>query len=66
METNITIKMPEDGNILEAEFSISIVGMKVKNREFLKELPEKIKQSWIDCAEMDIGGKLNDKVRDAF
>ncbi|NDV81294.1 hypothetical protein [Bacteroides sp. 51] len=66
METNITIKIPEDENLFEAEFSISIVGMKVKNREFLKELPERIKQSWIDCAEMAIGGKLNDKVKDAF
>ena len=61
---DITVKIPEDGNIFNAEFSISIKGMKVKNRESLKELPEKIKQMLIDCAEMERCHKLDDKVKD--
>ena len=45
MEMEIKIAVPETGNIFDAEFSLSIVGMKVKNREALKMLPDKIKQS---------------------
>ena len=53
MEMEIKIAVPETGNIFDAEFSLSIVGMKVKNREALKMLPDKIKQSLIDCVELE-------------
>ena len=53
MEMEIKIAVPETGNIFDAEFSLSIVGMKVKNQEALKMLPDKIKQSLIDCVELE-------------
>ena len=63
MEMGIKIAVPETGNIFDAEFSLSIVGMKVKNREALKMLPDKIKQSLIDCVELERNTCLEDKIK---
>ena len=63
MEMEIKIAVPETGNIFDAEFSLSIVGMKVKNREALKMLPDKIKQSLIDCVELERNTCLEDKIK---
>lgn len=41
MEMDIKIKLPESRNIYEAEFSLSISGMKISNWEALRTLPEK-------------------------
>jgi len=63
MEMEIKIAVPETGNIFDAEFSLSIVGMKVKNREAQKMLPDKIKQSLIDCVELERNTCLEDKIK---
>lgn len=63
MEMEIKIAVPETGNMFDAEFSLSIVGMKVKNREALKMLPDKIKQSLIDCVELERNTCLEDKIK---
>ena len=66
MEMEIKIKVPEYGNVFDAEFSLSITGMKVKNREALKELPNKIKQSLIDCVELERNACLDNKIKQAL
>lgn len=63
MNMKLEIKVPENGNIFDAEFSLSIIGMKVKNRESLKALPDKIKQSLIDCVEIERNTCLEDKIK---
>ena len=63
MEMEIKIAVPETGNIFDAEFSLSIVGMKVKKREALKMLPDQIKQSLIDCVELERNTCLEDKIK---
>lgn len=63
MKMEIKIAVPETGNMFDAEFSLSIVGMKVKNREALKMLPDKIKQSLIDCVELERNTCLEDKIK---
>lgn len=63
MEMDIKIKLPENGNIYEAEFSLSVSGMKVSNREALRTLPEIIKQSLIDCFELNFNRVLDDKAK---
>lgn len=66
MEMDIKIKLPENGNIYEAEFSLSVSGMKVSNREALRTLPEIIKQSLIDCFELNFNRVLDDKAKDTL
>ncbi len=66
MEMDIKIKLPENGNIYEAEFSLSVSGMKVSNREALRTLPEIIKQSLIDCFELNFNRALDDKAKDTL
>lgn len=66
MEMDIKIKLPENGNIYDAEFSLSISGMKVSNRETLKTLPDRIKQSLIDCFEINFNRTLDDKAKDTL
>lgn len=63
MEMEIKIKVPENGNIFDAEFSLLIIGMKIRNRESLKALPDKIKQSLIDCVELERNTCLEDKIK---
>lgn len=66
MEMDIKIKLPESRNIYEAEFSLSISGMKISNREALRTLPEKIEQSFIDCIELQYGEKFSQQVKKTF
>lgn len=61
----IKIKVPEYENIFDAEFSLSITAIKVKNREALKVLPYKSKQSLIDCVQLEINACLDDKIKQA-
>ena len=63
---DIKIKLPENGNIYEAEFSLSVSGLKVSNREALRTLPEKIEQSFIGCIELQYGEKFSRQVRKTF
>lgn len=64
MEMDINIKIPENGNIYEAVFSLSITGMDVSKREALRTLPERIKQSLIDCFEIQFNVTLDNEVKD--
>ena len=66
MEMDIKIKLTEIGNIFDAEFSLSISGLKVSNRETLKTLPDRIKQSLIDCFEINFNRTLDDKAKDTL
>lgn len=66
MEMDIKIKLPESRSIYEAEFSLSISGMKISNWEALRTLPEKIEQSFIDCVELQYGEKFSQQVKNTF
>lgn len=63
---DIRITIPDDGEIYETEFSLSIKGMKVLNREALRTLPEKIEQSFFSCIEFQYGKKYAGNIREAF
>lgn len=63
MEINIALTCE---NFLDTEFSLSIKGMKMSNREALRILPEKIEQSLIDCIELQYGKKRAELVKEAF
>ena len=63
MEIEIKINIPEEGNniIDKSTFSLSIVGMPIKNREALKTLPDKIRQSFIDSVELLTNNSVSDR-----
>lgn len=62
MEIEIKINIPEEGaNIIDkSTFSLSVVGMPIKNREALKTLPDKIRQSFIDSVEVFTNSSVSD------
>lgn len=67
----IEVKVSLIGNdfrdcLYKSEFSLSIKGMKMANREALRTLPEKIEQSFIDCIELECGKKYAELARTAF
>lgn len=63
MEIEIRINIPEEGtNIIDkSTFSLSVVGMPIKNREALKTLPDKIRQSFIDSVELLTNNSVSDR-----
>lgn len=65
MEMEIKVSIMGDC-LNDSEFSLSIKGMKIINREALRTLPEKIEQSFIDCVEFHFGKKRAELIKEAF
>lgn len=68
MEIEIRINIPEEGiNLIDkSTFSLSVVGMPVKNREALKTLPDRIRQSFIDSVELFTNNPVSDRLIDCL
>lgn len=64
MKLSITIQIPEDGNFMNAQYDVSILGGKVKNRNTLEVLPGLIKALVIETAHINTGIELPDRIKE--
>ncbi len=62
MKSIIEFNSSEDNNILDATFSITITDIKVGNREVLKELPDSVRDAYLNFLKMYLDKESVEKI----
>lgn len=62
MKSIIEFNYSEDNNILDATFSITITDIKVGNREVLKELPDLVRDAYLNFLKMYLDKESVEKI----
>lgn len=62
MKSIIEFNSSEDNNILDATFSITITDIKVGNREVLKELPDLVRDAYLNFLKMYLDKESVEKI----
>ncbi|WP_300697506.1 hypothetical protein [uncultured Bacteroides sp.] len=62
MKSIIEFNSSEDNNILDATFSITITDIKVGSREVLKELPDLVRDAYLNFLKMYLDKESVEKI----